>query len=416
MNSEITKFIHPALDRIGVSDEMRHLMITPYREVKFGLPLVNHDGGMKLYTGYRVQHNHSRGPFKGGLRFHPDVDLDHFRDLASVMTWKSALVDIPFGGAKGGINCNPRELNLQELEVLTKRFVERLGELLGPDRDIPAPDMGTSQREMAWILETRSKDYGHEPGTVTGKPLQLSGSAGRNQATGRGVALVTRYACEETGIDIKKARIAIQGFGNVGSFSAKFLHDYGANIVAISNRQGGIYLPKGLDIPEILRIREESNDMHSLLEIKTSAKQINAEQITNQELLTLDVDVLIPAAVEAVIHSENVNEIQARLIVEAANIPITSEANDILLERGTSVIPDILANAGGVTVSYLEWVQNRQRYSWKEEKVNRILEETLYDSWRHLTCYAREKNISHRLSAYTIATQRVKEAIQLRGF
>jgi len=411
MNSEITHFIHPALDRIGVSDEMRHLMITPYREVKFGLPLVDHDGGMKLYTGFRVQHNHSRGPFKGGLRFHPDVDLDHFRDLASVMTWKCALVDIPFGGAKGGINCNPRELNTQELEVLTKRFVERLEEMLGPDRDIPAPDMGTSQREMAWILEARSKDYGHEPGTVTGKPLQLAGSVGRTQATGQGVALITRCSCEETGIDIKGARIAIQGFGNVGSFTAKFLHDYGAKIVAVSNRQGGLYHPEGLDIPKLLRVREHPKETPHLQEIETAA-----EQISNEELLTLDVDVLIPAAVEAVINTENVDEIKARLIVEAANIPMTSQADEVLRERDIPVIPDILANAGGVAVSYLEWVQNRQRYSWKEEKVNRILEETLHNAWKHLTCYAREKNISRRLAAYTIGTQRVKEAIQLRGF
>lgn len=411
MNSEITHFIHPALDRIGVSDEMRHLMITPYREVKFGLPLVDHDGGMKLYTGFRVQHNHSRGPFKGGLRFHPDVDLDHFRDLASVMTWKCALVDIPFGGAKGGINCNPRELNSQELEVLTKRFVERLEEMLGPDRDIPAPDMGTSQREMAWILEARSKDYGHEPGTVTGKPLQLAGSVGRTQATGQGVALITRWSCEETGIDIKGARIAIQGFGNVGSFTAKFLHDYGAKIVAVSNRQGGLYHPEGLDIPKLLRVREHPKETPHLQEIETTA-----EQISNEELLTLDVDVLIPAAVEAVINTENVDEIKARLIVEAANIPMTSQADEVLRERDIPVIPDILANAGGVAVSYLEWVQNRQRYSWKEEKVNRILEETLHNAWKHLTCYARENNISRRLAAYTIGTQRVKEAIQLRGF
>ncbi|KAA0139716.1 Glu/Leu/Phe/Val dehydrogenase [Gimesia chilikensis] len=411
MPSAISQFIHPALDRQGVSDEMRHLMITPYREIKFGLPIVDHEGGMKLYTGFRVQHNHSRGPFKGGLRFHPDVDLDHFRDLASVMTWKCALVDIPFGGAKGGINCNPRDLNQQEMEVLTKRFVERLDEMLGPDHDIPAPDMGTGPQEMAWILEARSQDHGFEPGTVTGKPLQLFGSEGRTQATGHGVAFVTRWACEDSNIDIQDASIAIQGFGNVGSYTAQFLHDFGARVVAISDKDGGLYHPEGLDIPEILQVRQQPHEKLRLNELAVSA-----EQITNEELLTLDVDVLIPAAVEAVINEENVEDIQARLIVEAANIPVTCEADQRLEERGIPVIPDILANAGGVTVSYLEWVQNRQRYSWKEEKVNHILEETLHQAWNHLTSYAREEQISRRLAAYTIGTQRVREAIQLRGF
>lgn len=411
MESALSHFIHPALDRIGVSDEMRHLMTTPYREVKFGLPLVDQTGGLKLYTGFRVQHNHSRGPFKGGLRFHPDVDLDHFRDLASIMTWKCALVDLPFGGAKGGINCNPRDLNDQEREVLTKRFVERLEEMLGPDRDIPAPDMGTGQQEMAWILEARSKDYGFEPGTVTGKPLQLFGSEGRISATGHGVALVTRWASQAAGFDLRDAQIAIQGFGNVGSHAAQFLHEYGAKIVAISSRQGGLYNQQGLDIPEILRHRRDPDEKLRLDEL-----EISAEKITNDELLTLDVDVLIPAAVEAVIHAGNADAVQAQLVVEAANIPVTCDADIILEERGIPVVPDILANAGGVTVSYLEWVQNRQRYSWKKEKVNQILEDTLHNAWNHLDSYAREKKITRRLAAYTIGTSRVREAIQLRGF
>ncbi|EDL62151.1 Glu/Leu/Phe/Val family dehydrogenase [Gimesia maris] len=411
MESAISPFLHQALDRLGVSDEMRHLMITPYREVKFGLPLVCHEGGLKLYTGFRVQHNHSRGPFKGGLRFHPDVDLAHFRDLASVMTWKCALVDIPFGGAKGGINCNPHELNSSELEVLTKRFVDRLDEMLGPDRDIPAPDMGTSPREMAWIMEAHSKDHGYEPGIVTGKPIQLGGSPGRLAATGRGVALVTCWACEKLGIEVQGARIAIQGFGNVGSHAAKFLHDFGAKVVAISNRQSGFYQGHGLDIPGIIKSRNESDDDLTLQQIDFSA-----EEISNEELLALDVDILIPAAVEATIHQDNVDQLRTRLIVEAANLPVTAEADATLQERGIPVIPDLLANAGGVIVSYLEWVQNRQRYSWKESEVNNKLESTLHNAWKQLTESAESTGSSRREAAYTIGTRRVKEAIELRGF
>lgn len=411
MESAISPFLHPALDRLGISDEMRHLMITPYREIKFGLPLACHQGGLKLYTGYRVQHNHSRGPFKGGLRFHADVNLPHFRDLASVMTWKCALVDIPFGGAKGGINCNPHELTCSELEVLTKRFVDRLDDMLGPDRDIPAPDMGTSPREMAWIMEAHSKDHGYEPGIVTGKPLQLAGSAGRLAATGRGVALVTRWACEDLGIDLQDARIAIQGFGNVGSHAAKFLHEFGAKIVAISNRHGGFYQGSGLDIPGIIKLINEADDDPSLQQIDFSA-----EEISNEELLALDVDILIPAAIEATIHQDNVNQVRAKMIVEAANLPVTAEADAALQERDIPVIPDLLANAGGVTVSYLEWVQNRQRYSWKESEVNNKLETTLHNAWKQMSESAQSMGISRREAAYTIGTRRVKEAIDLRGF
>jgi len=411
MKSAISHFIQPALDRIGVSDEMRHLMITPYREVKFGLPLVSQEGGLKMYMGYRVQHNHARGPFKGGLRFHPDVDLNHFRDLASVMTWKCALVDIPFGGAKGGIDCDPKSLKPYELEVLTKRFTERLGEMIGPDRDIPAPDMGTSEREMAWIMAAYSQDFGHEPGVVTGKPLQLFGSPGRTAATGRGVAFVTRWACEDQNIDIHGATFAIQGFGKVGRHAALCLHESGAKIVAISDRHGAIHNARGLNIPALFKATDDPNNVPPVETIEA-----NADTITNDELLTLDVDVLIPAAVEAVIHRDNVNDIRAAIIVEAANLPITCDAEEALTERGAAVVPDILANAGGVTVSYFEWVQNRQRYRWQEDKVNRRLEKQLHQAWNDMCEFARDENISRRLAAYTIATQRVKEAIQLRGF
>jgi glutamate dehydrogenase (NAD(P)+) len=411
VNSGIDHFVHLALNRIGVDDEMRHLMLTPYREVKFGLPLVSHEGGLRLFTGYRVQHNHSRGPFKGGLRYHPDVDLKHFRDLASAMTWKCALVDIPFGGAKGGINCDPTELNTRELEVLTKRFVERLGEMLGPDHDIPALDMGTSEREMAWIMEAYSQDFGHEPGVVTGKPLQLSGSPGRAAATGRGVAIVTRWACEAQSIDVQEATVAIQGFGKVGRHAARCLHEFGARVIAVSDRQGAILDRNGLDIPALFQATKDTDRKPPVQECG-----VPGEPMTNDALLTQGVDVLIPAAVEDVIHADNMGDVKARIIVEAANMPVTCDADQMLAERGIPVIPDILANVGGVTVSYLEWVQNRQRYRWTEEKVNGLLEDQLQCAWNDVSGLARDETISRRMAAYTIAVDRVKEAIQLRGF
>lgn len=409
--SGVNEFLHDALDRIQVSDEMRHLMTSAYRQIEFGLPLRTHDGGLRLFHGYRVQHSHSRGPFKGGLRYHPSVDLAHFRDLASVMTWKCALVDIPFGGAKGGIDCDPQELTPYELETLTKRFVERLGDIIGPNHDVPAPDMGTSAREMAWIVEAYAQDFGFEPGVVTGKPIQLGGSPGREAATGRGVVMVARWAAEKQGIDFKEAKVAVQGFGNVGRHASKFLKEQSASVVAVSDRDGGLYSARGLDIDHLLSATSDNTNPTPVPKIETKA-----EPISNKELLELDVDILIPAAVEDVIDEENADCIHANMIVEAANIPITPAAHEILLKRGIPVVPDILANAGGVTVSYLEWVQNRQRYRWKEDKVNRELEATLKSAWDNTCQRAEEEDTSYRLAAYMIATERVKQAIELRGF
>lgn len=411
--SNIKKFLNQALDRIDISDELRHLMTDAYREIEFGLPLKCSDGGLRLFKGFRVQHNQSRGPFKGGLRFHPDVDLAHFRDLASVMTWKCALVDIPFGGAKGGINCDPRELTAHELEVLTKRYVERLGQLLGPDHDVPAPDMGTGARQMAWILEAYAQDFGFEPAVVTGKPIQLGGSPGREEATGKGVALITGWTTAYHNIAIGNSTIAIQGFGNVGCNAAKYLDEMGATIVAVSDRHGGIVNLNGLNIPEIAnQVKHLENGK------KRPVCELGCEgdQITNEELLQLDIDVLIPAAIEDVIHEENVDRICSRMIVEAANMPVTFEAAEKLVERGLPVIPDILANAGGVAVSYLEWVQNRQRYRWKKDKVDRELRSMLENAWNETRERSEQDDIPFRLAAYSIAAERVREAIELRGF
>lgn len=409
--SNMNKFLHAALDHIEVSDEMRHLMTSAHREIKFGIPLRTHDGGLRLFHGFRVQHNHSRGPFKGGLRYHPDVDLAHFRDLASLMTWKCALVDVPFGGGKGGIDCDPHELAPREIEMLTKRFVERLGDILGPDRDIPAPDMGTSAREMAWIMEAYAQDFGHEPGVVTGKPIQLGGSPGREAATGRGVAHLACWAAEKHGIDINETRVAVQGLGNVGLNTVRILKDCGATIVAVSGKQGGLHNGQGLNVDRLLAGAGRPGNRTPVPEIDCAA-----ERISNEELLKLDVDILIPAAIEEVITEDNVDQVGARLIVEAANMPLTTAAVEALANRGIPVIPDILANAGGVTVSYLEWVQNRQRYRWKEEKVNKELEATLRAAWENVCHRAEKEDVGYRMAAYIIATERVKEAIQLRGF
>lgn len=405
------RFLERAFSEVDLDLEMQQLLRTCYRELRFELPLKRDDGSIQVFLGYRVQHDQSRGPFKGGLRFNPNVDMDHFAALAMLMTWKCALLDLPFGGAKGGVNCAPGELSDRELEKLTKRFTERISMAIGPNRDIPAPDMGTGAREMAWIIDAYSHQNGFTPEVVTGKPLELGGSLGRVEATGRGVAQITRLAAEEFDIDLKQARVAIQGFGNVGANAAAFLAESGAKIVAVSDSEGGVYQAKGLDIAA-LRERLEGKGRSALLQDVIE----DGEKISNPELLELDVDILIPSAIGEVITGENVDRVAAGLIVEAANMPVDCEADDKLRQRGTPVIPDILANAGGVTVSYLEWVQNRQRYRWSEEKVNDELQTHLANAWRQVKERHEREQIDLRLAAYLIAVERVVKAIELRGF
>ncbi len=404
-------FLNDAMDHLGIEGEMQTLMTCPYREVQFEIPIRRCDGGFKVFRGFRVQHNQSRGPFKGGLRYHPEVDLDHFRALASAMTWKCALVDIPFGGGKGGIDCDPRKLTREELEALTKAFVDRLGPLIGPDQDIPAPDMGTGPREMAWIVDAYAKHNGFEPGVVTGKPLALGGSPGRTAATGRGAMLTAVWGCDAAGIDIKGATVAIQGMGNVGRWAAELLEQKGAKVVAVSDSKGGLHNPEGLHLGPIIAAKEDKSANRHVGDVDVEAKRID-----NAELLALDVDVLIPSALGGVITSDNVADIKAKLIVEAANLPTTYEAAQELEKRGVRIVPDILANAGGVTVSYYEWVQNRQRYRWDEERVNREMETALRGAWETMRKRSEHDKISHRLASYVIAVERVKEAIELRGF
>lgn len=406
------RFLYDALDRLGVEQEMQELLRTPYREVSVEIPLRRADGSLDVYYGYRVQHDHSRGPFKGGLRYHPDVDMDHTSGLAAVMTWKTAVTDIPFGGGKGGIDCDPRDLETDELEVLTKRFTERMAPLIGPATDIPAPDMGTAAREMAWIMEAYSEgETRNSPAVVTGKPVELGGSHGRVEATGRGLAMVASWALREGESSMEGARVAVQGFGNVGSHLSRFVAEAGGRVVGVSDLGGGIHREDGLDVESLFRRMEGDDGPRSVTDAG-----VDGEEITNRELLGLDVDVLFPAAVDGVLHGGNAGDVQADLVVEGANLPTTCEAAAILRDRGVPVIPDILANAGGVVVSYLEWVQNRQGYRWSEDRVNGELEEILKDAWMTVSSRARQDDVSYRQAAYMTAAQRVERAVRLRGF
>ncbi len=406
------KFLDDAFDHLQVDLEMQQLLRSPYREVRFELPLKRDNGSISMFYGYRVQHNQSRGPFKGGLRYHKNVDLEHFVALAEIMTWKTSLLDLPFGGGKGGINCDPTELSSHELETLTKRYVQRVSMLIGPDRDIPAPDMGTGPQEMAWIVDAFSIIKGFNPAVATGKPLELGGAQGRIEATGYGVAILTERAAKAHDIDIVGAKVAIQGVGNVAEYAARTLFSKGAKVVALSDSKCGIYQNKGLEIEEIFNsISEIKKDGGSLRDLKGGHKQLS-----NEELLELDVDILIPAAIGGVIHEDNVDNILAKLIIEAANMPITCSADSTLNERGAIILPDILANAGGVTVSYLEWVQNRQRYQWHKDKVIEQLEERMGNAWQEVQSRAGKDKLNYRQAAYAIAVERIIKAINLRGF
>jgi glutamate dehydrogenase (NAD(P)+) len=358
-----------AADVLGISEDLRVALKTPYREVMVELPLRCDDGSLRTFSGYRVQHDASRGPLKGGLRYHPEVDLDEVRALASLMTWKTAVVDLPYGGAKGGINCDPGELSQLDLERLTRRFVSRIERFIGPHEDIPAPDVNTNPQVMAWIVDEYSKFHGYSPAVVTGKPIELGGSIGRESATGRGVLFAAELAAARAGVEMDGATVAVQGFGNVGSWAARFFEEAGCRVVAVSDVKGGIHNPDGL---EGKRLREHVAESGSVVELP------GAEPLSNEELLELDVDILVPAALGGVIHARNAGDVRARMIVEGANHPLTPEADDILGAAGSLVVPDIYANAGGVTVSYFEWVQNLQQFRWTAERVD---EELRQSSW-----------------------------------
>jgi glutamate dehydrogenase (NAD(P)+) len=377
------------------------------KAVVVSVPFSKDDGTIEVYEGYRVTHNIARGPSKGGIRYHPDVTLDEVKSLAMWMTWKCALMGIPFGGAKGGVVCNPKQLSQGELERMTRRYTSEIVNEIGPEKDIPAPDVGTDPRVMAWIFDTYSMNKGHSVlGVVTGKPLNLGGSLGRLEATARGAHYCIREAVKKQGRSLDGMRVAVQGFGNVGSYLAKFVAEDGAKVIALSDSSGGVYNPDGIDVALALAHKQEMGELSGLKD---------TEAITNDELLLLDCDVLAPCALEQVITSENADKIKAKLICEGANGPTTPTADEILEDRGVMVLPDVLANAGGVVVSYFEWVQGLQEYFWKEDEVNARLNDITSRAFHETWATYEAKSTTMRIAAYGLAVQRVSEATMTRG-
>jgi glutamate dehydrogenase (NAD(P)+) len=396
-----------AASKLGIDPGFQKVLRTPAKEITLYIPVLMDDGSIEVFVGYRVQHSIVRGPGKGGIRFSPAVTLDEVRALASWMTWKCAVVNIPFGGAKGGVICDPEKLSRRELEAITRRYTAELLADIGPERDVPAPDLGTNEQVMAWVMDTYSMHMRHtSTASVTGKPLDLGGSRGRREATGRGVLVVTDQALRKLGRDRAGQRVVIQGFGNVGSVAAELMHEAGYTIVGVADIHGGIYNPKGIDVPKL---------MAHFLEGHTVAGFPGCEAVGPHDVLQLDCDILIPAAIENQITSKNADKIKASVIVEAANGPTTALADDILEKKGIYVVPDILANAGGVTVSYFEWVQDRQGYFWPEALVNERLEHLMVESFNDVSAYAERHKVSLRIAAYMLAIDRVAFALKLRG-
>ena len=402
-----THFFLDAADRIGLHADIVELLRRPYRELHVEVPVRMDDGHLQVFSGYRVQHSGARGPYKGGVRFHPAVDLDEIRAMAALMTWKTAIIDIPFGGAKGGVQCDPATLSKQELRGVTRTYLENISHILGVYRDIPAPDMGTDAQTMAWMMDAYGARNGYSPACVTGKPLAMGGSHGRNEATGRGVALVTRDTLSALGRTPEGARISIHGFGNVGSHAATSLHEIGCRVVAISDVRGGIHRPDGLDPAAVIAHVQETGSVVGFP---------GASRISSEEVLSVDCDVLVPAAIGGVIHADNWESVQASIIIEGANGPVTPYADHHLAKQGTVVVPDIVANAGGVLVSYFEWTQNIQQHRWSLEQVNRELEAMLCAAYASVRRRAEEDGVPLRTAAFMIGVERVAEALTLRGF
>jgi len=398
-------------ERIHLDPGVHAILRQPERELTVAVPVLMDDGPIRVFTGYRIQHSSARGPCKGGIRYHPNVDLDEVRALAALMTCKCAVVDIPYGGAKGGIQCDPRQMSRDEVCRLTRRYTSMIMPILGPRRDIPAPDVNTDAQIMAWVGDTMCMIQGTATmETVTGKPVSLGGSRGRKEATGRGVAIVTEELLKHLSKSLCETTIAIQGYGNVGSAAATILDEMGCKVIAASDVSGGLYNPRGLDIAAINRHVE--NHPARLLE---GYKAAGTEPIDNHDLLTSDVDVLIPAALEHQIRADNADQVRARVVIEAANGPTTPEADEILNERGVIVVPDILANAGGVVVSYFEWVQDMQCFFWEEAEVNRHLRRIMVQAFQRVWELSQSQRVPMRLGAYMLAVDRVANAILARG-
>ncbi|HLH43717.1 MAG TPA: Glu/Leu/Phe/Val dehydrogenase [Bryobacteraceae bacterium] len=396
-----------AAARLGIDEGMQKVLRSPAREIIVHIPVQLDDGRIELFTGFRVQHSIARGPAKGGIRYAPDVTLDEVRALAAWMTWKCAVTNVPFGGAKGGIVCDPSVLSPTELEKITRRYTAELFDFIGPEIDVPAPDVNTNEQTMAWVMDTYSMHARHtQTAVVTGKPIDLGGSRGRTEATGRGCMVVIEQALRLLGLERSATRVVIQGFGNVGGMSAKLMARAGFKIVSVIEYDGAVYNPKGLDIPALMKHRKETG---SILDFA------QAENIDRDEALFLETDVLLPAAREDVITSQNAGKLRCKILCEGANGPTTHLADPILHEKGIFVIPDILANAGGVTVSYFEWVQDRQGYFWNEQLVNDRMEEIMVNSFNDVVAYAEKHGVHNRTAAYMLALDRVAFAIKLRG-
>ena len=403
----VNVFFDRAANRLGLADGVRDMLRKPWRELSVSVPVRMDDGTIEVFNGYRIQHNGVRGPYKGGVRYHPKADQDEVRALASLMTWKNAIVDIPFGGAKGGVQCDPHALSSGELNRLTRRYTTNIEHLIAVNRDILAPDLGTNAQTMAWMMDAYGQIHGYTPGIVTGKPVELGGSVGREQATGRGVLFVMRSVAADLGMDPDGARIVIQGFGNVGSWTARIAGELGCKVVAVSDANGGVHNDAGLDVDALVAHSDEAG---------TVVGFPGADSIGNDELLELDCEILVPAAVGRVVHEGNASRVRAGLIIEAANHPLTPEADAILEDRGVTVIPDILVNAGGVIVSYFEWTQNLYQHRWTLEEVNEELDAIITKAYRTVRETALAEGISYRDAAFLVGVGRVTKVALLRGF
>ncbi|KXG76888.1 Catabolic NAD-specific glutamate dehydrogenase RocG [Fervidicola ferrireducens] len=404
----VQKQIKTACDKLGLEESVYEILKEPEKVLTVSIPVRMDDGSIKTFIGYRSQHSTVLGPAKGGVRFHPDVTMDEVKALSAWMTFKCAVVGIPYGGGKGGVRCNPKELSKSELERLSRGYFRAISPIIGPEKDIPAPDVYTNAQVMAWFMDEFSQLKGYNtPGVVTGKPIVLGGSLGRSEATARGVTFTIREAAKKIGLDLTKATVAIQGFGNAGSVAARLLHELGCKIVAVNDSQGGAYNPDGLD-PEAVNEYKKKN--------KTVKGFPGSKDISGAELLELDVDILVPAALENVITSSNAANIKAKIVGEAANGPTTPEADEILYKKGILVIPDILCNAGGVTVSYFEWVQNLMNFYWTEEEVNNRLEQIMVKAFNEVFDIHEQYSVNMREAAYMLAIKRIAEALKLRGW
>ncbi|MED4974153.1 Glu/Leu/Phe/Val dehydrogenase [Geobacillus kaustophilus NBRC 102445] len=399
--------IHRALEKLGYPEEVYELLKEPIRVLTVRIPVRMDDGSVKIFTGYRAQHNDAVGPTKGGVRFHPDVTEREVKALSIWTSLKCGIVDLPYGGGKGGIVCDPRTMSFRELERLSRGYVRAISQIVGPTKDIPAPDVFTNSQIMAWMMDeySRIREF-DSPGFITGKPLVLGGSHGRETATAKGVTICIREAAKKRGLSLKGARVVVQGFGNAGSYLAKFMHDAGAKVVGISDVYGALYDPNGLDIDYLLERRDSFGTVTKLFK----------NTISNQELLELDCDILVPAAIENQITAENAPRIKASIVVEAANGPTTLEATEILTQRGILLVPDVLASAGGVTVSYFEWVQNNQGYYWTEEEVEQRLEKVMVKAFNNVYEMAQTRRVDMRLAAYMVGVRKMAEACRFRGW